>query len=80
MIAGRLLQLMRRSHSPLHPKFNAATWPGSSRATGTYIPLERMLSDESDQIMAYYLLRTKMWPVNPAGLQPMQPFDVDDEK
>ena len=45
-----------------------------------YIPLERMLSDESDQIMAYYLLRTKMWPVNPAGLQPMQPFDVDDEK
>ena len=78
MIANRLREIWRRACSPLHPKFSAATWSSLERVMGWSVPLEHMLSDASDQLMMYYLLRTKMWPVKePVDLQL---FDGDDEE
>ena len=51
---------------------------GKGHAMGSSVPLEGMLADASDQLMMYYLLRTKMWPVKePVDLQL---FDGDDEE
>ena len=78
MIANRLREIWRRACSRLHPKFSAATWSSLERVMGWSVPLEHMLSDASDQLMMYYLLRTKMWPVKePVDLQL---FDGDDEE
>ena len=78
MIANRLRDIWRRACSPLHPKITADTWSSLERVMGWSVPLEHMLSDASDQLMMYYLLRTKMWPVKePVDLQL---FDGDDEE